>query len=107
MKLKILSVILLALAMKVKAAPGSTGTVFSATTVSNMFYTNNIWLSNRVWIASGSNTDYSISNLTFGVSNQHWLLTNLVITTNFVNVSPNQTNTLYFTNGVLKKVTVP
>jgi len=107
MKYKILSVILLALVMKAKAAPGITNNTYSQLTISNMFYTNRIALqtadSNISYQAT--NNYVALSNSYFALSNMFFTYTNGTISSNILVISPGpRTNSVNITNGTLRGV---
>lgn len=100
MKYKILSVILLALAMKAKAAPGITNNTYSQLTISNMLYTNRIALQ-----TADSNINYLTTNNFVVLSNMFFTYTNGTISSNILVISPGPlTNSVNITNGTLRGV---
>jgi hypothetical protein len=102
-KWKIVSVVLLALALKAKAAPGSTNNAYSKTNIDYMLSTNRTYVSNVTWVAA---TVYSSSNTTFAVSNLQWMVFTNGATTNFPVLAPGS-NVVWmrFTNGISKGMT--
>lgn len=108
MKHKILTAILLAFATYVSAAPGSTNSVYSQTTISNMFYTNRIALelatSNVNYLTT--NNFITLSNNSVAVSNMFFAYTNGTISSNILVIVPGSlTNSINITNGTLRSVT--
>lgn len=101
-KWKILSVVLLAVAMRAKSA-GYTNTTYSATNIDYMLGTNRAYVSNATWVAA---TAYSVSNTTYMVSNLQFLTFSNGITTNFAVLTPgSNVNWIRITNGLTRGIT--
>lgn len=102
MKIKLLGVILLAVAMRTKGA-GYTNLLYSKTNIDYMLSTNATWVSNNAYTAA---TGYSSSNLTYAISNLQWLTFSNGVTTNLAVLTPGS-NTVWLrvTNGLTRAVT--
>ena len=102
-KWKIVMVLVLALAMKAKAAPGFTNTVVTLSQLTTILSTNTLYVSNLTWSAA---TTCSSSNTFWAVSNLQYLTFSNKVTTNFAVIVPNsQTNWMRITNGIVTGIT--
>jgi len=83
-KWKIVAVVLMALAMKTKAAPGLTNSVYSKTNIDYMMLTNRTYTSNLVYSAVSSNSVVNYSNLWSYITNvpqaSLWQITQKTVT---------------------------
>lgn len=102
MKIKLLGVILLALAVRSLGA-SYTNLLYSKTNIDYMLSTNSAWVSNNAYTAA---TTYSSSNLTYSISNLQWMTFSNSITTNLAVLTPgSNTVWLRITNGFTRDVT--